>query len=819
VGYRRRRSATAYADPVADEVGRAGGAFVELEPRLSKGFEDKVGSDLEGPLGKIGAKASALGGTLTKSLTLPIIGGVAAIGGGLLAAGAQIDDALDNIRTSTGATGKTLEGLEGSFRTVAARVPDSFDAVSAAIATLHQRTGATGKGLEELAQKELTLARLTGGDVASTIEGTSKLFAQWNVPTAEQGALLDKLYRASQATGIGIDELTAAASQAAPSLQAMGFTLDQSVALLGKFEKEGVNSGTVLAAMKKGLASFTKEGEAAPAALARLTSEIKAAKTPTEAAQKAMEVFGAKAGPELASLIRAGRLDVGELLKTVSGGSETILGAAKETDDFGQTFARLKNQVLLAVEPLATKLFDALGALAPKLLPVTSFLTKLIDGLVNLSPKWQVVIAGGLAFAALIGPILSVVGAVTTFLAPAIAAATAAIAGGAGVTGALSAALGALISPVLLVVVALAAIAAGAVYAYTHFEGFREVVDTVVSWIVTNVPPLVAQVVDFLTAKFGELLAWVQTVWPAISEAIGHVMRVIQEVVGVVIDVIAAAWRAWGDDLLRIATTMFGYIKGTIENVLAVVRGVIVAVLALINGDWGKAWDAIRGVFAAVWDQVKLVLSTALEVVKSLIGGALSAVGVLWQGAWDKVGGILGGAWDGIKSTVSGGIDAVLGFLGSMPGRIAGAARGMWDGITDAFRSAMNVIIRGWNALEFKIPGFSVGPVHFGGFTLGVPNIPLLADGGLVSARPGGTLALLAEAGHDEVVAPLPDLVDVLLKAGGGGREGSGDSFSVELTVEGNVYGDDHLRELLDEWSDELSSRLAVARRAGGSRG
>lgn len=44
-----------------------------------------------------------------------------------------------------------------------------------------------------------------------------------------------------------------------------------------------------------------------------------------------------------------------------------------------------------------------------------------------------------------------------------------------------------------------------------------------------------------------------------------------------------------------------------------------------------------------------------------------------------------------------------------------------------------------------------------GGDSITLPkmSVPHLADGGVVQARPGGTLALLGEAGRDEAVIPL----------------------------------------------------------------
>jgi TP901 family phage tail tape measure protein len=779
---------------VADEVGRAGGAFVDLEPRLAEGFEKKVADDLDKPLSSIGARASDVGGKLSKGLTLPIVGAVTVIGGAIGVMGAQLDDAYDNIAVKTGATGQLADQLSESFRNVAARVPDDFAAVSDAIAELHQRTGLVGPGLEGLATQVLTLSRITGKDLSSTIEQSTRLFGDWSVATDDQAGVLDRLFAISQKTGVGVDAISTALVQFGGPLRQLGFTMDESAAMIAKFQKEGVNTELVLGSMRVALGKMARAGEAPAETLRRVMDEIKNAGDAGKANAAALELFGARAGPDMAAAIREGRFEVDGLISSLGKTDGAIANSAAATDGWAETWDRLKNRVILAVEPLATKLFAALDQLVPKLEPVINALVAMIDGLVSLDPKWQLVIVGVVAFLAAIGPVLSIVGAISAALPV------------------LGAALASPLAPIL-------AIAAAAVLAYMKFEGFREVVDAVVSWLVETVPPLVEQFVAYIGEQFDHLLAWTREVWPQVQEAIGHVMRVVQEVVGVAVDWIAAVWRAWGDDLLSIARTMFDYIKATVENAITYVRNVIAFWVAIINGDWGRAWEAIKGAFGAVWDQIKNIVSTAIDVVKSVIGGFVSSIGVVWSGVWDKLKGIVSGAWDTIKTTVSGGVEEVRSFIAGMPSKIAAAASGMWDGITNAFKSAINTIIRGWNRLEFKVPGFSVGPVSFGGFTLGMPNIPELAEGGIVSARPGGTLARIAEAGQDEVVAPLPDLVAIFRKAGGAGSSTGGPLVEASLTVDGNVYGDNHLRAILDEWSDDLASRLLTATRAGAARG
>lgn len=131
----------------------------------------------------------------------------------------------------------------------------------------------------------------------------------------------------------------------------------------------------------------------------------------------------------------------------------------------------------------------------------------------------------------------------------------------------------------------------------------------------------------------------------------------------------------------------------------------------------------VLGVFQAVWGWLKSNWPLLLAV---LLGPIALAATLIFK-HWDQV----------------------VGFFKAVPGRLAAIGHGMWDFIKEAFRSAIDWIISAWNSLEFKIPGFHAGPVHFGGFTLGVPDIPMLAHGGVVT-RP--TMLIAGEAGPEAII-------------------------------------------------------------------
>lgn len=288
--------------------------------------------------------------------------GVLAVGAGLLKVGSDFDKAYDTIRVGTGATGKSLESLKGDFKAVVKDVPADFTSASKAVADLNTRTGLSGKPLQEMSKQFLNLSRITGEDVSGSVRTVTRVFGDWGIKTGDQSEAMDALFRSSQSTGIGVSELSKKVVQFGAPLRQLGFGFEESAALMGKWEKEGVNAEAVLAGMKIGLANFAEAGEEPAKALERVTKEIKNAGSAGEANKIAIEAFGKRAGPDMAAAVREGRFGIQDLLKVVKGGKETINDAARDTESFGEKWTRIKNQVFVKVEPLASAMFDGIGA-------------------------------------------------------------------------------------------------------------------------------------------------------------------------------------------------------------------------------------------------------------------------------------------------------------------------------------------------------------------------------------------------------------------------------------------------------------------------
>ncbi len=324
----------------------------------------RIGGSAKGVLDAVGQTVGAFKG-LSIGLQAAIAAPMLAIGGIALKAANDAKEAQNTIRIATGATGTALEALMGTFRRVYAEVPDSAATVAKAIGDLSTRTGASGERLEKLATQTLNLARIHKLELGPLIAATTRLFGDWSVATENQADTLDYLHKTSQTTGIGVTRLTELMVQFGAPLRSLGYSFEEGAALMGKWEKEGVNLETVLSGLRFALAKFAAAGEDPRTAMARVVDQIKNAKTESEATGIAFSTFGKRAAVDMGRAILEGRLNIDDLLKTLRSSRETVNKAEEDTKTLGERFIELRHGVEGALVPLGNQFLGVLTSLTP----------------------------------------------------------------------------------------------------------------------------------------------------------------------------------------------------------------------------------------------------------------------------------------------------------------------------------------------------------------------------------------------------------------------------------------------------------------------
>lgn len=339
------------------------------------------------------------------------------------------------------------------------------------------------------------------------------------------------------------------------------------------------------------------------------------------------------------------------------------------------------------------------------------------------------------AFRSAVEPVTSAISTLVTNHLPVFKTILAALAGGVitslialiggGLVSVLGLLLGALSSPIVVI----GALAGAAIYAYTRFAGFREVVAQVVEWFQgTFVPGLLAvvdavrgfagQVAPIIQDAIGGLADRLAPLLPRVAALFGQIWATISSYLQLVGTVVKAAlallsweWQQWGGAILDYVGSTFSNIVSAVSGVLNVLQGVIRLVLSLIRGDWSGAWDAVKQIASGAWQIIRALVSQAITQLQLVLSIGWSVIQAAASAAWEGIKKIPGLALAAIvavirtelglaKAAVSAGIDAIkayFGALASLPDKVTG-----WMGeILSAIKNKLG------NAVDYvgKVPG------------------------------------------------------------------------------------------------------------------
>lgn len=323
---------------------------------------------------------------------------------------------------------------------------------------------------------------------------------------------------------------------------------------------------------------------------------------------------------------------------------------------------------------------------------------------------------------------------------------------------------------------------------FTSSEEFQRFADAIMTIIKT-----VAELFETITEKAKDI--WEGGLKDEFQQFLGLIAR-IGEIVSVVFQVLQPAVE-W---IISAATPVIQGLVKEFSGWFQMLSGLIDFLIGIFTGDWERAWDGIKGIvegfgkaFEGLWEAIKGVLgavadftykttiepivnmfknfweiikngfSTAFNWIKDTI---ITPISNFFSEMWEGFKNAGQKAWEGIKSIFSNvanffkdiftnawnNVKAVF----STGGKIFD---GIKEGISNAFKTIVNAIIRGINkvvAVPFNAINSMLGrirDIEIAGFkpftfihTFNVPEIPQLAEGGFPQT---GQLFIANEAGPE----------------------------------------------------------------------
>ncbi len=417
-------------------------------------------------LQSVGKKMQDVGKTLTTHVTAPIT----AVGGAAVAAFKEVDGAYDTVIKKTGAAGDAAQELYGIVDNLATSIPTDFDTAANAVGEVNTRFGLTGDALNDLSERFIKFAKLNGTDVTSSVDSVQKALSAFGLGAEDAGALLDRLNKTGQDTGVSVDTLTKGLVQNGTAFQELGLDIDQSVELMGKLEKSGANGETVMQGLRKALKNAAADGKPLNQALEELQDSIENGTDDMDGLTAAYELFG-KSGDQIYGAIQNGTLDFRELGQAASDAAGSV------SDTFETTLSPL-DQWQMTLNELKLAGADLGSTIGEVLLPV---LQGLAEGIRSMKEKWdelspeakQAVVTIA-AIVAAIGPLIGIFGSVISTIGSLVTIMGAASAGG----GVMAAVIGALTGPIGIAIAVITALIAIGTALYLNW-------DTICQWAAT----------------------------------------------------------------------------------------------------------------------------------------------------------------------------------------------------------------------------------------------------------------------------------------------------------------------------------------------
>lgn len=382
---------------------------------------------VSGVASKIGSATESIGKSLTTKLTLPLL----ALGGLGLKTAAKFEKGMSGVRAITGATGNDFTKLRNKALQLGESTSFSASEVTEAMTEL-AKSGWTTNDVLTGTSGVLDAAAASGEGLNTVATIVADTISGFNMKASESGRVADVLTQAANSGTIGINDLGESFKYVGPLSRTMGFNIEEVASALTAMSKSGIKGSQAGTSLRTALTNMVKPTNTMKAAMNELGIEVTnqdgsfksldeilsimrnsfSGLTDDQKAYYASIIAGKEGQAGLLSLLNMSQKEYDEISKSMKNAG----GVAKETAKIMRDNLMDKLEELGgALETLAIKLGDLV---IPWLTKFVEKVTDVVRAISDMSPEMQKTILKFLAFAAAIGPILTIGGKITKTLSP-----------------------------------------------------------------------------------------------------------------------------------------------------------------------------------------------------------------------------------------------------------------------------------------------------------------------------------------------------------------------------------------------------------------
>lgn len=700
----------------------------------SKNIATTIGNNLQ----SAGKSMTSAGSTLTKTVTTPVLG----LGTAAVKVTSDFESAMSKVSAISGATGGDLDALNKKAQEMGAKT--KFSATESAEAFTYMamagwKTEDMLSGIDGI----MSLAAADGLDLATTSDIVTDALTAFGLSASDSGHFADVLAKASSNANTNVSMLGESFKYAAPVAGALGYSAEDTAIALGLMANAGIKGSQGGTALRGSLTRLIKPTDEAAVLMEQyglsMTNADGSMKslgevmnmlrdklgglTEAEQAQVAAQIFGQEAMSGMLAIINASDSDYAKLTDAIYDAD----GAAQQMAD--TMLDNLSGQLTLlksALEGLAIQFGEIL---MPYIKQFVTWLQNLTQRLQELTPEQKEQIVKWAAIAAAIGPVLMVLGKLTSSVGSIITTfgkIPGAIAKAKSAFTAVSAAIGGISAPVVAVVAVIGVLIAAFANLWKTNEEFRNKMTAIWDGIKSKFESFAQGIVDRLNALGFDF------------ENFGEVVK--------------AIWDGFCSLLAPIFEGVFNQVSVILSSVLDALTGIFDVFIGIFTGNWDQAWQGVKEIFGAVWDLIKGTFESWAMAFKGIADTVLGWFGTTWDETWSNIKQFFVDTWNGIttffsnvinaiKTAVSNFITTIINFFAQLPTNIA-------NFITNAYNSVVtwvsNMVAKakemGQNFLNAVVSFFTNLPYKVGYFIGNtLANIVIWVGNMVAKAREMGT--------------------------------------------------------------------------------
>ena len=418
--------------------------------------------------------------------------------------GMSFGQSMADLSSITGIVGEELEGLEANSRRFGKESGLGADAAARAYSLLASQIEISKigiDGLNKLEEKSITLAHASGMSLDGAANALAGTINQFGLGAEAADRVINVLAAGSKYGAAEIEDLTQSFKVVGAAASAMGLDVESTAGaleILSQANLKGSEAGTALRniILKLNTELGIDLGETS------LGTALEALKPKLSDATYLSKVFGMENIAAAQFLIQNASA-VDEMTAQLTGTAVAEEQAAVRT----ATTAQRMQELRASVDNIKIGFTEMLGSMAP----YTALAMENADAIALMGTMMKSAYSG---MTTLNQVVVKLTGS-TILQNVATKAASAATAVWTGVQKVLNLVLTA--NPIGLVIAAIGALVAGVIYAYNHFEGFRNICDKV--W--DAVKSMASAVWDFLVAAFEKASAVIKKAWEWVKKFFG----------------------------------------------------------------------------------------------------------------------------------------------------------------------------------------------------------------------------------------------------------------------------------------------------------